>query len=82
MNQAKFKFLIKLAPLVVLSLSTLSGLILYQVLPRTYSFLGISHYDWTQFHYYSALLFLLLTGIRITLHWDYFKNLPQILRGK
>lgn len=82
MNKTKLKAWVAFLSLVVLLLSVLSGLILYKVLPRTYYFLGTNRYHWTQFHYYSALLFLFLAGIRIALHWHYFKNLPQILRGK
>jgi len=73
--------------------SSFSGVVLWQVLPRGEGFrggrelfladqfsLGLARHEWENIHHISGLIFIVLILCHLILHWNWMKNLPKILR--
>jgi len=91
MNKAKLNILIDIFSLIFFLVSLISGIIVWTVLPSgsgfqggrdlAGQFLGLPRHDWVSIHTISSLIFVIITICHHVLHWNWFKNLPKIIRG-
>ncbi|MHC1630786.1 MAG: DUF4405 domain-containing protein [Methanotrichaceae archaeon] len=85
MNRVKLNLLFDILSFFAFLASTISGVVLWQVLPygqgfrggrgilADQSFLGLARHDWLDIHDYSSWIFVALVAIHIALHWRWIK---------
>ncbi|KQC03162.1 MAG: hypothetical protein APR53_01570 [Methanoculleus sp. SDB] len=90
-SRAKQNAVVDICALVAFIPSTVSGLVLFLLLPAggyqggrnllyAESVLGVTRSGWIDIHDYSSLIFVVFLILHLLLHWRYFKNLPRIFR--
>ena len=90
----KINAFINILNFLVFLIISVSGLILWLVLPggrgfrglmgleQNNIFLGLKRDCWKTLHNYSGLILMLLVLVHLVLHWPYIKNLPKIFFKK
>ena len=86
MKKIKLNAYVNILSLISLILSAISGLILLWVLPNGTGklgaiFLNISRHYWVYLHNYSSLIFLGFMVLHLLLHFNWIKNLFNILKS-
>jgi hypothetical protein len=90
-SRAKQNAVVDICALIAFIPSTLSGLVLFILLPAggyqggrnplyAESVLGVTRYGWIDIHNYSSLIFVVFLVLHLFLHWKYFKNLLGCFR--
>jgi len=90
MNRPALNLLIDIVSFFAFLASTISGLVLWQVLPSggygfrggqsvvaEHLFWGLSRQDWLNFHNHTSLLLACLIVLHIALHWRWIRNLGK-----
>ena len=86
MNRVKLNLLVNILSFFAFLISTITGLVLWQVLPGGYGFrggrsplsdgifLGLARHDWLDLHNLSSIIFVALVAIHIVLHRRWIKS--------
>jgi hypothetical protein len=89
MKRITLNALVDIGCLITFIPSTISGLVLYFVLPSRsgpgsgwIEFLGIPRNQWVTMHNNSSLLFAVLLILHMLLHWRFFWHISRYLKPK
>lgn len=86
MGQVKLNLLVNIFSFFAFLISTITGLILWQVLPGRYGFRGersplsdviflwLARHDWLDLHNLSSIIFVVLVAVHLILHRRWIKN--------
>lgn len=93
MNKIKINSIIDILSAIAFLIITLSGLVLWFILPSGSGFRGgrsltevdgfleINHHGWTQIHNISGIILLVLIIIHLILHWQWIKKIPNYFKN-
>jgi hypothetical protein len=95
MRRAQINVIVDILALISFSLSILSELVLFLVLPSggegfrggtdliaDQIFLNLSRADWRFFHNAASLIFAGLVVLHLLLHWRYFRNIRKVVQSR
>lgn len=86
MNRVKLNLFVNIISFFAFLISTITGLVLWLVLPGGYGFrggrnplsdgifLGLARYDWIDLHNLSSIIFVVLVAVHLVLHRRWIKN--------
>ena len=92
MKKVKLNILVDIVAFFTFLISALSGIVLWQVLPSGNGFqggrdlltgqyfLGLTRHEWIDIHNISSLVFLIIVGIHLVLHWNWIRNIPKMMK--
>ena len=60
-----------------LILLTMTGIVMYFVLPhgsKDKEWLGLTRHEWGDVHFWVAILFVVIIGVHLVLHWKWIRH--------